>query len=521
MGMEDLQMNYMILVSIVLPIIAGGALIFVPENVFADRPVLLKVTGVSFVVSAFLAVYAISGAAGNKLVLFRLVDEIPVYFEIDNLGRLFAGIVVLVFVLAGFFSFVYMSHEKNEKRYYGFYLITFGVLMGLCFAGNLVTMYLFYELMTLASMPLVIHTGSKEAVMAALKYLFYSFCGAYMALFGIYFLYKCACVDAPQWRGFPFTGELGAHVMDFVPGGRLDMDAVVWSGNTGLCLIAVFLMIMGFGVKAGCFPLHAWLPTAHPVAPAPASAFLSGIIVKGGVFAIIRVVYYYVGVDFLRGTWVQTAWAVLAVVTLLMGSSLAFKEKVLKKRLAYSTVSNLSYILLGLSMMNVASFTGSLLHVVFHAVIKSALFLTAGALIFATGQTKVNDFVGLGKKMPVLFWSYTIVSLGLIGIPPTSGVISKWYLATGCLESGIAGLSWVGPAALLISALLTAGYLLPLSIRGFLMEPDYNAVQGDYKEPKLLMLVPIVILAVITLVLGLYPVPLIQWIQNGIAASLF
>lgn len=514
-------MNYMILVSIVLPIIAGGVLLFVPEKVFADRSGLLKVTGVSFVLCALLAVYAISGAAGNKLVLFRLVDEVPVYFEIDNLGRLFAGIVVLVFLLAGFFSFVYMSHEKNEKRYYGFYLITFGVLMGLCFSGNLVTMYLFYELMTLASMPLVIHFGSKEAVMAALKYLFYSFCGAYMALFGIYFLYKCACVDAPQWRRFPFTGELGAHVMDFAPGGRLDMDVVVWSGNTGLCLIAVFLMIVGFGVKAGCFPLHAWLPTAHPVAPAPASAFLSGIIVKGGVFAIIRVVYYYVGVDFLRGTWVQTAWAVLAVMTLLMGSSLAFKEKVLKKRLAYSTVSNLSYILLGLSMMNATALTGSLLHVVFHAVIKSALFLAAGALIFTTGWTKVNDFVGLGKKMPVLFWSYTIVSLGLIGIPPTSGVISKWYLATGCLESGIAGLSWIGPAALLVSALLTAGYLLPLSVRGFLMEPDYNAVRNDYKEPGLLMLAPVVILAVITLVLGLYPTPLIQWIQNGIAANLF
>ncbi len=515
-------MDYMILVSIILPIIAGAVLLLMPEKVFADRLRLLEVTGVSFVVSALLAVIVISGAVGDRLVLFRLVDEIPVYFEIDNLGRLFAGIVVLVFVLEGFFSFVYMSHEKNEKRYYGFYLITFGVLMGLCFAGNLVTLYLFYEFMTLASMPLVIHSGSKEAVMAALKYLFYSFCGAYMALFGIYFLYKCAYVDTSIESGLSLAvGELDAHMMDFAAGGRPEMDAVLRSGNREICLVAIFLMIVGFGVKAGCFPLHAWLPTAHPVAPAPASAFLSGIIVKGGVLAIIRVVYYYVGADFLRGTWVQTAWAVLAVVTLLMGSSLAFKEKILKKRLAYSTVSNLSYILLGLSMLNATALTGSLLHVVFHAVIKSALFLSAGALIFTTGRTKVNDFVGLGRKMPVLFWSYTIVSLGLIGIPPTSGVISKWYLATGCLESGMAGLSWIGPAALLISALLTAGYLLPLSIRGFLMEPDYNAVHNDYREPRLLMLAPVVILAVITLVLGLYPTPLIQLIQNGIAAGLF
>lgn len=513
-------MNYMILVSIVLPIIAGGVLLLIPESVFADRGSLLKVTGVSFVVSALLAVYAISGASGNNLVLFCLVDDIPVYFSIDNLGRLFAGIVVLVFLLAGFFSFVYMSHEKNEKRYYSFYLITFGVLMGLCFAGNLVTLYLFYEFMTLASMPLVIHSGSKEAVMASLKYLFYSFCGAYMALFGIYCLYKYAQDPSMPWRDLYGLQE-ASPLLFFVPGGSLDQNAVAGSGNMGMCLIAVFLMIVGFGVKAGCFPLHAWLPAAHPVAPAPASAFLSGIIVKGGVLAIIRTVYYCVGVDFLRGTWVQTAWAVLAIVTLLMGSSLAFKEKILKKRLAYSTVSNLSYILLGLSMMNETAFTGSLLHVVFHAVIKSALFLSAGALIFTTGGTKVNDFMGLGKKMPILFWSYTIVSLGLIGIPPTSGVISKWYLATGCLESGITGISWIGPAALLISALLTAGYLLPLSIRGFLMEPDYNVVRNDYKEPKLLMLAPIVILAVITLVLGLYPAPLLQLIQNGIGATIF
>lgn len=511
-------MNYMILAAIVLPILAGGILLFLPEKYFADRAGLLKVTGVSFIVCALLAVCVISGVAGSQLMLFLLVDEIPVYFAIDNLGRIFASIVVLVFLMAGFFSFVYMSHEKNEKRYYSFYLITFGVLMGLCFSGNLVTLYLFYEFMTLVSMPLVIHTGSREAIMAALKYLFYSFCGAYMALFGMYFLYKYAYWE--PWRDL-FVPWTAFPMVAFVPGGSIDIEAVVQSGNTGVCLVAVFLMIIGFGVKAGCFPLHAWLPTAHPVAPAPASAFLSGIIVKGGVLAIIRTVYYCVGVDFLRGTWVQTAWAILAVVTLLMGSSLAFKEKVLKKRLAYSTVSNLSYILLGLSMLNATAFTGSILHVVFHAVIKSALFLSAGALIFTTGRTKVNDFMGLGKKMPVLFWCYTIASLGLIGIPPTSGVISKWYLATGCLESGVAGLSWVGPAALLLSALLTAGYLLPISIRGFFLEPDYDAVRNDYKEPKLLMLIPVVVLAVITLVLGLYPTPLIELIQNGIAARLF
>lgn len=495
--MEDM----MILLSIVLPILAGFVLLFLPDRVFGSRQSLLKVTGVSFVVSAFLAALVISGAAGERLELFYLVDDIPVYFAIDNVGRLFAAVIVLVFLMAGFFSFSYMAHEKNEKRYYSFYLITFGVLMGLVFAGNLITLYLFYELMTLASMPLVLHSGTREAVMAGLKYLFYSFCGAYMALFGIYFLYQYA------------------DTLEFVAGGALNIQALAESGNVQLMLTAVFLMLVGFGVKAGCFPLHAWLPTAHPVAPAPASAFLSGIIVKGGVLAIIRVVFYCIGADFIRGTWVQTVWSILAIITLLMGSSLAFKEKVFKKRLAYSTVSNLSYILLGLSMPNQTAFTGSLLHVVFHAMIKSALFLTAGALIFSTGKTKVKDYVGLGKKMPKLFWSYTIVSLGLIGIPPTSGLISKWYLAVGSLESGIAGLSWIGPAALLVSALLTAGYLLPVSIRGFLMVPADESVLEKYHEPSLLMLVPIMLLAAITLVFGVYPTPLIDFIGT-IAAGL-
>lgn len=488
------EMNIMILLPIVLPVIVGFVLLFLPERVFKSRQSLLNVTGVSFIVCALLALYVISGAAGDRLVLFDLVGSIPVYFAIDSLGRLFAGIVVLIFLMAGFFSFVYMAHEKNEKRYYSFYLITFGVLMGLDFSGNLVTMYLFYEFMTLASMPLVLHSGTREAVMAGLKYMFYSFCGAYMALFGIYFLNQYA------------------DTLDFVAGGSLNMEAVVQSGNTQLMLIVAFLAIVGFGVKAGCFPLHAWLPTAHPVAPAPASAFLSGIIVKGGVLAIIRVIYYCIGADFIRGTWVQTVWIILAVITLLMGSSLAFKEKIMKKRFAYSTVSNLSYILLGLSMLNATAFVGSLLHVIFHAIIKSALFLFAGALIFSTGKTKVKDFVGLGKKMPVLFASYTIVSLGLIGIPPTSGVISKWYLAVGSLESGAGALSWIGPVALLVSALLTAGYLLPISIRGFLEAPADASSLEKYKEPPLLMLAPIVILAVLTLLLGVYPTPLIDWV---------
>ena len=508
-------MKNLILLIIVLPIVLGVGLLATPERVFAQRKTALYCSRCMYVLCGALAVLALCGVGSDTLVLFRLIDTIPVYFALDGLGRLFVGIVTLVFLLAGLFAFSYMTHEKKEKRYYGFYLITYGVLLGLGCAGNLVTLYLFYEIMTLVSMPLVIHEETREAIMAALKYLFYSFCGAYMALFGIYVLYQYA------------------DTLDFVAGGSLDMDRLVQSGNTGLMLVAAFCIILGFGVKAGSFPMHAWLPTAHPVAPAPASAFLSGIIVKGGILAVVRTVYYCIGAAFLRGTWVQMVWLTLAVITIVMGSALAYKEKMLKKRLAYSTVSNLSYIMLGLAVMTPEAFTGSMLHIVFHAIIKCALFLFAGAVITATGEGKVSAYAGLGRKMPVLFWSYTIVSLGLIGIPPTSGLVSKWYLGVGSLQAGTAGgigvFTWLAPLALLVSALLTAGYLLPISIQGFLgekreKEPEkqQNKKQEISKEPPILMLAPIVILAVLTIVFGISPfyMPLIDFIRSFSAGLL-
>ena len=434
------------------------------------------------------------------MVLF-LIEGAPILFAADLLGMFFAAVATLVFLLAGVFSLSYMKHEKNKKGFYGFYILTYCVVIGLCFAANMITLYALYEFMTLASMPLVLHTKTKEAIMAALKYMIFSFCGAYMALFGIWFLSR-------------FGG-----VLPFAPGGTVDIDAVKESGKMGLLYASAFLMVTGFGVKAGMFPLHSWLASAHPVAPSPASAVLSGIIVKGGILAVIRTVYYCIGTDVLKGTWVQTAWATLSVVTIIMGSSLAFKEKILKKRLAYSTVSNLSYIMLGLSMMNAEAFTGSLLHVSFHALIKSALFMSAGALVFSTGKTGVDDFCGFARRMPVLFCCYTIVSLGLIGIPPTSGIWSKWHIALGCMESQMGVLSWLGAAALLVSALLTAGYLLPISIKGFSYAPIYASLAENCREPELLMLVPIIIMAVLTVIFGIYPQPLIEFI-HGITAAL-
>ena len=487
----------MLILSIILPVLLGLGILLAGE--IKNRKCLLTVTGASLAVSAVLGLSVVFGGEA-ELFLFSFGKNLDFYLRVDHLGRLFALIVDVVWLLSGFYAFEYMKHEQEEKRFFGFYVMVFGILHALTFSVSMVTFYLFYELMTLLSVPLILHNRSKEAIKGGLKYLFYSLFGAYMVLFGLFFLNRFA---------LSFT---------FQPGGTLNMAAV--SGNEGLMLVVAFSMIIGFSVKAGMFPLHAWLPTAHPVAPAPASAVMSGIIVKMGVLGMIRVVYYLVGADFLRGTWVQTVWMSLSLVTVFMGSMLAYREKVMKKRLAYSTVSQASYIVFGLALLQPAAMTGALLHVVFHAVIKSCLFLSAGAIIYKTHKTNVADLRGIGKEMPVAIWCYTFASAALIGIPPASGFISKWYLATGALASGIEVFSWLGPVVLLTSALLTAGYLLPITVNGLLPGADYDYSALEKKEPNMTMLLPLLILAALAVLLGLFPNPLTDYISRIAAGVL-
>ena len=487
----------MLILSILFPMLLGLGILL--KRDFRSRKMLLALTGAGLTVTAALGLCVVLGPDA-ELMLFSLGKNLDLYFHVDGLGRLFALIVNVVWVLAGFYSFEYMKHEQEESRFFGFYLMVHGVLHGLVFSGGMVTFYLFYELMTLLSVPLILHSRTKDAIKGGLKYLFYSLFGAYLVLFGLFFLNR-------------FAGSLR-----FLPGGNLDFSAV--AGNEKLMLVVAFSMILGFSVKAGMFPLHAWLPTAHPVAPAPASAVMSGIIVKMGVLGMIRVVFYLIGGDFLRGTWVQTAWMTLSLVTVFMGSMLAYREKILKKRLAYSTVSQASYILFGLSLLQPAAMTGALLHVAFHAVIKACLFLSAGAIIYKTHKTNVEELRGIGKEMPAAIWCYTFASAALIGIPPASGFISKWYLATGALNSGIEPFSWLGPVVLLISALLTAGYLLPVTINGFLPGADYDYASLEKKEPCLTMLLPLLILAVLAVALGLFPNPLTAYISQIAAGVL-
>lgn len=505
-------MNGILLIPMLLPIGTGSILLILS---FIKQIKMTKVSGVtqrSFSIDQtkklnqlhwlvgiclILSVVAslTAGWTGEReLTLIYLLDNIPVYFHIDGIGRLFITIVSVVWVAAGVYSFVYMKHEGEETRYFGFYLVLYGVLVGLSFSGNLITMYLFYEIMTLVSFPLVLHNGTKEAIMAGLKYLFYSMCGAYAGLFGIFFLYRYC------------------DSLTFTPGGTLNMATA--SGKEGILLIAVFSMLIGFGAKAGMLPLHAWLPTAHPVAPSPASAVLSGIIVKAGVLAILRTIYYVVGPDFIRGTWVQYSWMTLTLITIFMGSMLAYREQILKKRLAYSTVSQVSYALFGLSLLNSTAFSGALLQVIGHAFVKCGLFLSAGVFLYQYGYTRVNLLRGLGKRMPVMMWCYTCFSLALIGIPPTVGFISKWYLAEGALESQTGVFSWLGPVVLLVSALLTAGYLLPITMKGFFPGEEAKDLEGTGKEPSPGMLVPLIFLAILAVVVGAFPDPLIRFVST-------
>ena len=493
-------MDWLILLPIFLPSLAGIVLLASSfyEHIKYGQTDEKKRKSVHLFSGAVLAVSAaaalwIAWRGTGSVTLFYLMEDIPVFFQVDALGSVFASFMSIVWVLVAVYSFVYMEHEGNEKRFFGVYLLVYGVLIALDFAGNLVTLYLFYELMTLTSMPMVLHNGSKASIMAALKYLFYSMCGAYLGLFGIFFLYK-------------YCGTLS-----FVAAGSLNLALA--AGNEGILLIAVFAMLIGFGAKAGMFPLHAWLPAAHPVAPSPASAVLSGIIVKAGVLAVIRVVYYVAGADFLRGTWVQAVWMALTLLTVFMGSLLAFREPVFKKRLAYSTVSQISYILFGLSLLTPVAVTGALLHTVFHAFIKCALFLTAGIFIFQCGKSRVEELDGIGKRMPGTLWCYTFASLALIGIPPASGFISKWYLAQGALKAGVGIFGWLGPVVLLISALLTAGYLLPVTMKGFF--PGHGeAVSAEKQEAKPGMLFPLAVLAAAAVLLGVFPNPLIQYVSR-------
>ena len=490
--------NLLMLTVILLPVLAG----VLCKLLRLPRRGLLILSGTALCLEAAAAT-VLCFLEPTTLTLFSMTDVLKVTLRMDGTSKLFLLVGAWGFLLSGIFAFRYLEGEEEEggfpeANFYLFFLLSLAALAGADLSANLISLYFFFEMVTLLSMPLVLHEKTKESINAALKYLFYSVAGAFLALLLIFFLSR-------------FTTSL-----DFAAGGTLDAGKV--AGHEDLLLTVVFLGVIGFGAKAGMYPLHGWLPTAHPVAPAPASAVLSGIITKAGVLAIIRVIYGSVGTAFLTGTWVQIAWLSLALLTVFMGSMMAYREKVFKKRLAYSSVSQISYVLFGVFLFNDLGLTGGLMQILFHATVKICLFLTAGSFIHLYGYRQVDELRGIGRKLPVTLGAFTLASLSLIGIPPFAGFVSKWYLAEGSLLTEIPVLSWLGPVVLLVSALLTAGYLLPVSVNGFFPGKDFQAAPPETglrkKEGGWCFLLPLLTLAALALFMGVFGGVIREWLQT-------
>lgn len=471
-------MNAWILpVLIFLPVVCG---IVLPR---CFKGVALRIALTAALSAELILIELASFYAVGELTLWNGGNGLSLVLRLDGVSHIFAILFGAIWLVAGVFAFDYMRKEHGEKRFFRFYLMTLGALIGVCFSANLFTYMVFFESVTLLALPLITHKGDWAARGAGLSYLGYSMFGAALVLLGMFVL-----------------GGYGAQT-SFVPGGT-DISAVPHN-----VLIALyFVMALGFGAKAGLLPLHAWLPIAHPIAPSPGSAVLSGIITKCGVLGILRITYYLFGAKLLSGSWAQTALLILSLVTVFVGSMLALRQTHIKRRLAYSTVSQVSYALFGLFLMTQAGLSGALLQVVFHAVAKNALFLWAGAVIFQTGVNEVDGLRGIGRRMPCACWCFVIASCSLIGLPPTAGFISKWALAEAALSPAFGNLGLAGVIVLIVSALLTAAYLLPIAAAAFLPGHDYDGLMRE--DPPKLMDYSLLLLAGACVVLGMLPGPL-------------
>ena len=419
--------------------------------------------------------------------------------KLDGMGMVFAGLVSTLWPLSVLYAFSYMEHEHNsrihENTFYLFYTATYGVTLGIAMSGNMLTMYCFYELLTLVTVPLVMHTLTQEAVLASRKYFYYSLGGAAFAFVSMIFLI------------------VYGDSLEFMYGGVLNLEAI---GNKKDLLLFIYVMaFMGFGVKAAICPFNAWLPKAG-VAPTPVPALLHAVaVVKSGAFAIMRLTYFGFGTEFLRGTWAQYLLLCVVIFTIVYGCSMAVKETHIKRRLAYSTISNLSYILFGVLIMTPLGLVGALCHMVFHGVMKICAFFCAGAMITQAHANYVHEIDGMAKKMPKVFAIFTVSSFALMGVPGLCGFVSKWYLAHAAFVSG-GILEIVGVGALLVSALLTAIYMLSIVIRAYFPgnDFDYGSIADEVKDPDWRMLLPFILFAAAMLVLGVKSVLIVEFFTN-------
>lgn len=483
-------MIYLTAFAVLFPIVFGALIIPLGFKKRKNRQIyIMAVVLINSFVTASLAVIRPTGS----LTILNITDTVAFSLRVDGLGAIFAGLVSFLWPLASLYAFEYMKHEQRENMFFAFYTMTYGITIGVAFSGNAITMYLFYEFLTLVTTPLVFHSQTKEAIRAARKYLYYSISGAALGFIAIIFI------------------MIYGRTLDFTYGGVINYTRALNSENV-LRLAYVFAFV-GFGVKCAVFPLHGWLPTAS-VAPTPVTALLHAVaVVKSGAFAIMRMTFYIFGVEFLRGSWAQTVVMLIAITTILFGSTMAVKENHFKRRLAYSTISNLSYILVGVALMTPLGLVGALTHMVFHAIMKICSFFCAGSVMVQTGKTYVSELEGLGRKMPVTFGCFAIASLSLVGMPPLIGFISKYNLVKAFVSSG-GWLSYLAVAALFISAILVAVYMLFIVIKAFFPKNSIELNNGNYSDPGWMMKTPIIVFAALIVILGVYSEPLVSFLTS-------
>lgn len=487
---------YMMVIAVLLPMFGG---ILIPLLPFRKRNVMAFYIELLVLVTSALAFMLIMNPPSDAFVLFRFTGQLSISLRLDAAGSVFAVILAFLWPFATLYSFEYMKHEEHEKVFFMFYTLTYGVTLGIAMAEDIVTMYFFYEMLTMVTLPLVLHTLSREAVLASRTYLYYSLGGAAFAFIGMIFIL------------------IYGSTSNFTPGGVLDMAALGEKAN--LLLFVYVLCFCGFSVKAAMYPFCAWLPKAG-VAPTPVTALLHAVaVVKAGAFATMRITYFSFGTELLRGTWAQDLVMALTIFTIVYGCSRALKETHFKRRLAWSTVSNLSYILFGIVLMTPLGLIGAFSHMLCHAVMKICSFFCAGAVIYKTGRTYIHQLDGLGRKMPKVFTIFTIASFALMGVPGLCGFVSKWNLAKGAVASGNP-LAYAGLGAILVSALLTAIYMLTIVVRAFFpgKDFDYNTV-AEAKDPNWIMLLPLTVFVVVMFVIGLHPQFLTKALEHVVAAA--
>lgn len=487
----------MIILVILIPIIAGA---LVPMLSFKKRWHMEVFLESAVILNSILVWYLLLHHSDSTFLLAHFTGDLSICFKVDGMGMVFAGLVSALWPFATLYAFEYMTKEEHEKIFFLFYTMTYGITLGIALSANLLTMYFFYELLTLVTVPLVMHTLTREAILASRKYLYYSLGGAAFAFIGLIMII------------------IYGTTTDFILGGVLDLTKI--GGRTNVLLFVYVMAFLGFGVKAAVFPFNSWLPQAG-VAPTPVTALLHAVaVVKSGAFAIIRLTYYSFGVDFLKGTWAQTTVMLVVMFTIVYGCSRAVKETHLKRRLAYSTISNLSYILFGVTIMTPLGLVGALTHLIFHAVIKICSFFCAGAIIHQTEKQYVHELDGMGYRMPCVFGIFTVSALALMGVPGLAGFISKWNLASAAVESSNP-VAYFGIACLLISALLTAIYMLTIVVRAFFPGKDFDDSSiKEFKDPNWKMLLPLFVFVFFIIAFGLYSQPLTDFFRD-VATGLY